>query len=166
MEDNIAAIGIFIVSPLIGLFWWMLSSRRKLEERRLSMQMGGQLPQAAVTDGKTLIELEKLRLADREKARALFERLSLEKLDVLKTSIQSGYKEEELARLDERLERIIGSTKLQQLLDESTASGAAQPVPATAAARTAAAGQGTLPSAELSGTTEPAAAGPERALHG
>ena len=69
-------------------------------------------------DGRTLIELAKLRNADRDKARAMFERLITQKLDVLKTGVAMGYKQEDLSALDERLEKIIGSEKLASLMGD------------------------------------------------
>ena len=41
-----------------------------------------------------------------------------ERLDVLKTALAMGFKEDELALLDERLEQLVGREKLEQLLAE------------------------------------------------
>ncbi len=136
-EDVVAVWLIFGLMPIIGLIAMFVRRMRREDMDRFATRLRGgvQVPGGQpLPDGKTMIELEKLRLADRDKARQLFERLSLEKLELLKVSIQSGYKEEELARLDERLERIIGSERLQRLLDDSTAAAGPQtPVPASAA---------------------------------
>ncbi|MCC7479605.1 hypothetical protein IT575_14275 [bacterium] len=130
-EDVVAVWLIFGLMPIVGLIAMFVRRMRREDMDRFASRLRGgvQVPGGEpLPDGKTMIELEKLRLADRDKARQLFERLTMEKLDVVKTSIQSGYKEEELTRLDERLERIIGSERLQRLLDESTTP--AQPGPA------------------------------------
>lgn len=153
IQDILIALGLVgVLMPTV--FGLMLLVRRVMKRQdaeiwaprwlRRSGLLGMSQPQY---DGKTLIELERLRLADRDKARALFERLSMEKLDVLKTSIQSGYKEDELARLDERLERIIGSERLQQLLAESTAPAAPPAVAGTVL-------HSELPSAPLSSSAD------------
>ena len=48
-----------------------------------------------------------------------------EKLDVLKTAIAMGYKEDELALLDKRLEQVVGKEELEKLLKEERATGIA-----------------------------------------
>jgi hypothetical protein len=53
---------------------------------------------------------------ERREARQLYERLSLEKLDVIKTAVAMGTSKADLADLDDRLERLIGSDKMKQLL--------------------------------------------------
>lgn len=57
---------------------------------------------------------------ERIEARKLYERLALEKLDVIKTAVAMGYAQSDLGELDARLERLIGAEKLQQLLDPKT----------------------------------------------
>jgi hypothetical protein len=54
---------------------------------------------------------------ERESARKTYERLALEKLDVIKTAVAMGYEQNALADLDKRLERLIGADALQCLLD-------------------------------------------------
>lgn len=53
--------------------------------------------------------------ADRQKALQVYENLAKEKLDVIKTALAMGWNQEDLSRLDARLERLIGKEQLQQL---------------------------------------------------
>jgi|WetSurMetagenome_2_1015567.scaffolds.fasta_scaffold967944_1 hypothetical protein len=57
------------------------------------------------------------KLRERSDARKMYERLALEKLDVIKTAVAMGYAQSDLKELDARLERLIGAEQLQQLLD-------------------------------------------------
>ena len=99
------------------LAWkWMdrgrFSPKQKLKQQAPLVAIG----QSSASD----VELAKLKLAEQRERRALYEKLALEKLDVMRTAMTMGYKEEELTRLDERLEKLIGSDKLQQLVDAGT----------------------------------------------
>jgi hypothetical protein len=68
---------------------------------------------------------------EREKARAMYERLVTEKLDVIKTGLVMGMTRAELDHLDQRLEQLIGTDKMMALLDEKQpATPAAPQVPA------------------------------------
>jgi hypothetical protein len=49
------------------------------------------------------------------KALEVYRSLGQEKLDILKTAVAMGYSHDEVARLDERLERLIGKEQLEQL---------------------------------------------------
>jgi hypothetical protein len=49
-----------------------------------------------------------------------------ERLDVLKTAIAMGFKEDDLMLLDERLEQLVGREKLEQLLVEERGLSAAR----------------------------------------
>lgn len=60
------------------------------------------------------------KIAERTAARKLYERLALEKLDVIKTAVAMGYTHDELKALDLRLEQLIGREQLQTLLSEKT----------------------------------------------
>jgi len=50
------------------------------------------------------------------KALAAYERLAKEKMDVMKTALAMGYHDDDLARLDARLESLIGREKLEQIV--------------------------------------------------
>ena len=50
-------------------------------------------------------------------ARESYERLVRDKLDVIKTAIAMGQSDDEIRALDARLERLIGTDKLKDLLD-------------------------------------------------
>ena len=54
---------------------------------------------------------------EREETRKLYERIVMEKLDVIKTAIAMGYSHNDLGELDSRLERLVGSEKLKSLLN-------------------------------------------------
>lgn len=71
------------------------------------------IPLAAIMSGPI-----KQWLAQRERreARQLYERLSLEKLDVIKTAVAVGMDKVELAELDDKLERLIGAEQMESLL--------------------------------------------------
>jgi hypothetical protein len=53
---------------------------------------------------------------ERREARQLYERLTMEKLDVIKTAVAVGMDKHDLADLDDKLERLIGSTQMKSLL--------------------------------------------------
>lgn len=67
-----------------------------------------------------LMEPLKVRMAqaERKQARELYERIIMEKLDVIKTAVAMGNSKEDIDDLDQRLERLVGSDKLAALLDE------------------------------------------------
>ncbi len=67
---------------------------------------------------KKELELFKLRKAERDEARKLFERVVMEKLDVMKTAISMGMDKTDLEALDSRLEKLIGREKLESLINE------------------------------------------------
>jgi hypothetical protein len=50
------------------------------------------------------------------KALETYERLAKDKMDVIKTALAMGYHEDDLARLDARLEKLIGKDKLQDIV--------------------------------------------------
>lgn len=64
------------------------------------------------------LELFKLKKAERDSARQTYERIALEKLEVMKTALSMGLDKDDLADLDARLEKLIGQGKLERLLDE------------------------------------------------
>ena len=49
------------------------------------------------------------------KALEVYQALGQEKLDIIKTAVAMGYSHDEVARLDERLERLIGKEQLEKL---------------------------------------------------
>ncbi len=55
---------------------------------------------------------------ERAESRRLYEKIAMEKLDIIKTAISMGYKTDELAELDRRLEMLVGSEKMSELLAE------------------------------------------------
>lgn len=62
-------------------------------------------------------EVERIRASDRADARALYERITRDKLDVIKTALAMGADQQQLKELDARLEELIGSDKLHALLE-------------------------------------------------
>jgi hypothetical protein len=65
-------------------------------------------------------EIERIRAQDRADARALYERITRDKLDIIKTALTMGYDRKEMRELDARLEDLIGSDKLHALLEEKS----------------------------------------------
>ena len=59
---------------------------------------------------------ETLKKRERDDARKTYERIVMEKLDVMKTAIAMGQSGDDLEELDARLERLVGADKLQGLL--------------------------------------------------
>lgn len=78
-------------------------------------------------DADTVLELEKLRLADRREERQLFERLAIEKLDVIKTAVAMGYSEQQLHELDARLKEHIGDAGMAELVSRDYSTVQQQP---------------------------------------
>ena len=62
-----------------------------------------------------------------DKARTTYERIVLEKLDVIKNAVAMGYSQNELAALDARLEKLVGREKLHELLTNPTQTPQASP---------------------------------------
>ncbi len=85
--------------------------------RALRVKFGGGLRQGAGAP-QAAIEIERIRAQDRADARALYERVTRDKLDVLKTAIAMGYTQQDLQALDARLEQLIGTEKLHALLQD------------------------------------------------
>jgi hypothetical protein len=65
------------------------------------------------------VEAQRMQTQERTEARALYERLVKEKLDVIKTAITMGYGRDDLKDLDARLEELIGKDKIDKLVDEA-----------------------------------------------
>jgi len=73
---------------------------------------------------------------ERREAQKLYERIVMEKIDALKTGLAMGLAKDDLAELDDRLERMVGAEKLTALLKdgqppESSSSGKAEHLPDT-----------------------------------
>ena len=68
--------------------------------------------------GSPEVEIERIKAKDRTDARALYERITRDKLEVIKTALAMGYTRTDLADLDNRLEELIGSDKLHRLLED------------------------------------------------
>jgi hypothetical protein len=60
---------------------------------------------------------DRAKFDEMREARRSIERLTIEKLEVIRTAITMGYSDEELGVLDRRLEKLVGSDKLQYLLN-------------------------------------------------
>ena len=58
----------------------------------------------------------RMKQAERREARKLYERIVMEKLDVMKTAVAMGIEQNDLKDLDTRLEQLVGSDKLEGLL--------------------------------------------------
>jgi len=71
------------------------------------------IPIVAILTGPVMLRMKQ---AERREARKLFERIVMEKLDVMKTAVAMGFEQNDLKDLDARLERLVGTNKLQGLL--------------------------------------------------
>ena len=78
--------------------------------------MRAELTNKPASAGSSAAEVARIAAQDRADARALYERITRDKLDVIKTALAMGYDRQELKELDERLEELIGSDKLHALL--------------------------------------------------
>lgn len=79
------------------------------------------IPLAGIGIGALAIIFEpinnSIRNKERAEARKLYERLAMEKLDVIKTAVAMGYSRDDLADLDRRLEQVIGAEQMKELRD-------------------------------------------------
>ncbi len=91
-------IAIIIIAKGFTAYMWGDSKHSKKRVRRLSKAEKAQ-------SGR-----------ERAEARKAYEELVKEKLDVMKTAITMGYSERELAKLDLRLEKLIGKDKLDKVV--------------------------------------------------
>jgi len=71
------------------------------------------IPIVAILTGPMMLRMKQ---AERREARKLYERIMMEKLDVMKTAVAMGFEQNDLKDLDDRLERLVGTDKLQGLL--------------------------------------------------
>ncbi|GEM_PF-2217288 len=79
--------------------------------------MKGVVKQTPPVAQDSATEIERIRAQDRAEARALYERITRDKLDVIKTAVAMGADQQELKQLDARLEELVGSDKLHALLE-------------------------------------------------
>jgi len=66
----------------------------------------------------------KTRLEEKRRIVDTYKELLLEKLDIIKTAVAVGYSQDDMQDLDERLERLIGSAQMQQLIHDQLPSEA------------------------------------------
>jgi hypothetical protein len=82
------------------------------------------IPLAGIGIGALAIIFEpikdSIRKTERAEARKMYERLAMEKLDVIKTAVAMGYGRDDLADLDSRLEQAIGADQMKMLRDGKT----------------------------------------------
>jgi hypothetical protein len=71
----------------------------------------------------------RIKADERERLRKMYERLALEKLDVIKTAVAMGYQRSDLQELDARLEEVIGSEEMKKLLDAKQGAGSSKTGP-------------------------------------
>jgi hypothetical protein len=62
----------------------------------------------------------RMALDERREARKLYERIVMEKMDVIRTAIAMGHSQAELRELDRRLAALIGADEIKTLLDEKS----------------------------------------------
>jgi len=81
-------------------------------------QKGQRAQAGSPPQSKLNLEQQRLQVQERTEARALYERLVREKLEVIKDAVAMGYAEADLHRLDKRLAELIGEQQLKQLLSD------------------------------------------------
>ena len=62
------------------------------------------------------LPIEAFKRSERREVRKLYMELLREKLDIIKTALSLGYSDQDVAKLDQRLERLIGSEKTLEKL--------------------------------------------------
>jgi len=85
--------------------------------RRFPQLVTGERTEKPANVHDSATEIERIKAKDRADARAMYERVTRDKLDVIKTALAMGVDKQELKDLDKRLEQLIGSDKLHALLD-------------------------------------------------
>jgi hypothetical protein len=103
MDGDIIAIGFMVAMIILAAAW----------AKRIAVPAVGPRPQVVKLQGRNSVAV--VPSSDRQKALQVYESLAKEKLEVLKTALAMGYTQEDLARLDARLERLIGREQLEQL---------------------------------------------------
>jgi hypothetical protein len=114
MPSELTGPAMFLLSLTAGLGSWLVwkwGRRLVGGAGRLGADAWG-----SEAEADSLVELERLRIAERREIREQYERLAREKLDVLRTAVAMGYDQRELAELDARLEQHIGHDGLRELL--------------------------------------------------
>jgi hypothetical protein len=71
------------------------------------------IPIVAILMGPFMLRMKQ---AERKEARKLYERIVMEKLDVMKTAVAMGFEQNDLKDLDQRLEQLVGADKLESLV--------------------------------------------------
>jgi hypothetical protein len=79
------------------------------------------IPLSAIGIGALAVIFEpikdSIKKRERTETRQMYERLAMEKLDVIKTAVAMGYNRDDLADLDLRLEQAIGAEQMKTLRD-------------------------------------------------
>jgi hypothetical protein len=120
VDKNAIILALILVAGIVPLAMTFGPLLFKGRDRRDALRLigghsGNDKTLSKELDADTLLELEKLRLADRREERQLHERLTLERLDVIKTAVAMGYSEQQLHELDERLKQHIGDVGMAEL---------------------------------------------------
>ena len=103
MDGDIIGVGMMVALIIIATAW----AKR--------IMWGGGIPISGRKAKHVIIQQTQVGSPDRQKALAVYENLCREKLEVIKTALAMGYSQEDLARLDARLERLIGKEQLDKL---------------------------------------------------
>jgi hypothetical protein len=103
MDGDIIGVGMMVAIIILASAW----------AKRI-MWPGG-VPTGKKIKGGGHVIIQQTASADRQKALQVYENLAKEKLDVIKTALAMGWNQDDLSRLDARLERLIGRDQLQQL---------------------------------------------------
>ncbi len=65
---------------------------------------------------RVIVAAPKLTRQERLRALEIYHSLAKDKLDVMKTALAMGYRDEDIKRLDERLEKLVGREALAHIL--------------------------------------------------
>lgn len=95
------------IAALVGFASWAIIRRA----------MRAEISKSPPIQPDSATEVARIAAQDRADARALYERITRDKLDVIKTALAMGYDRQDLKELDERLEELIGSDKLHALIE-------------------------------------------------
>jgi hypothetical protein len=106
LEALLTILALVPVGALVGIASWAI----------IRKAMRSELKKNPIDKPDSATEVARIAAQDRADARALYERITRDKLDVIKTALAMGYDRQDLKELDDRLEELIGSDKLHALI--------------------------------------------------
>ena len=107
-----------VMIVLVSVIFATINNFIKRRYEALGRRKRGVDPEADQATG-ALVEIERMKQQERAGARQQYERLAVEKMQVMRDAIAMGYEEAELKNLDARLEQLVGPERLSQLMEET-----------------------------------------------